>query len=63
MPSKQKNKSGDDEKHHSLLLPREMFKTERAQLVVSILMLIILIIQVYLFISIYRMIEQLSELL
>ncbi len=49
-------------KHVSLLLPRHMFDTDRAQLVVSLLMLTILIIQVYLFINVYQLLGQIAEM-
>ena len=49
-------------KHSSLLLPREMFATEKQQLVVSLLMFLILIIQVYVFISIFRIVDGLAQL-
>lgn len=46
----------------SLLLPRHMFDTDRAQLIVSLLMLAILIIQVYLFVNVYTLLGQIAEL-
>ena len=49
-------------RHNSLLITNQIFATERQQLIVSLLMLTVLIIQVYLFISIFRLVEEVATL-
>lgn len=75
MPTKKKNtkktvksvtaknmKKNTEHPYVSLLLPRHMFDTDKAQLVVSLLMLTILIVQVYLFVNIYELLGIITEL-
>jgi hypothetical protein len=44
--------------HQSLLLPREMFKTSQTQLIVSMTMIGILLIQLYLFFTLNSMMAE-----
>ncbi|WP_457559024.1 hypothetical protein [Candidatus Harpocratesius sp.] len=60
--NKKTKTSTKETKHSSLLISREVYITGKQQLIVSLLMLTVLIIQVYLFVSIFRLIEQLASL-